>query len=418
MAMSAVTPPFFTDPLYLAYREIKADRKETVYAYMNERLVTVTNVESFSKEQDSLAEKLRQLTSRSVEKPITLHKIRKAIYATDFFKKNFPLVMMEFFCREKIEYFPRGIQVLMKENDINDAFRNIAELKSIFDKVERELKGSLRFKCRGLFAVARFYIVKLLDLPDCSTYTACHEEFKGLLASLHDDKISFVKEVGHADYVALLTSIQMFMEKQVREDRWCEYDHEMGRLTGGKPLERDPRVIGILANIDKVKRDYIQRAADNIVRKVYSEDASENFNKSFIEGVVDKYHADMCVLMARLNSDVKKISGEEKCVCNKRMYDVWNYLSSDSPYEDGQKIYVFCCKLAREKQLIEQGAASLKGKEKIRLMRQAKERVQVSYQEKSKGEPVEHDWCQILMESVFEKLVSEYGVLVTAELQE
>ncbi|GAA4649884.1 hypothetical protein GCM10023116_21650 [Kistimonas scapharcae] len=80
--------------------------------------------------------------------------------------------------------------------------------------------------------------------------------------------------------------------------------------------------------------------------------------------------------------------------------------------------YYFASQMAAEKQAVENTAASLKGEEKIRLMRQAKERVQTYPQDETRRENVESDWCQIIIESVFEKLVSEYGAFEMAELTE
>ncbi|GAA4650047.1 hypothetical protein GCM10023116_23300 [Kistimonas scapharcae] len=341
MAMSAVNPPFFTDPLYLAYREIKADRKDTVYAYMYDRLVKVTHVEDYSEEQDILSEKLLKLTSRSVEKPITLHNIRKAIYSTDYFKKYFPIVMMEFFRRESIELFPDDIKMLMIKNNIKSAPKNRGEVQSIFVRFEGASKNQSKDACRELFTIGRFYILKLMDLPEHCTYTPCYEEYKMLFSSFHTDTANTGWGGCNEEYLGLLSSIKDFMEQKVRVDRWCEYDYRKDRLTGKKEIDDDPFVIRILANIGRVKNGFIQAAADTLVRKVCSEDRSTGFSRCYLDGVVNQYHADICTLMYRVTREIRTASGEIRVFCRKEMELLWNYLSSDYPYDDGRVAYYF-----------------------------------------------------------------------------
>ena len=175
--------------------------------------------------------------------------------------------------------------------------------------------------------------------------------------------------------------------------------------------------MAVNADIEKVKRGFIKEVADRLVCDAYSTSQSTKFQRAHLEGEVNKYHAKICSLMSNFAPRVRIVSGEIRVVCEKSINAVWRYFSSyDVPNADSQQVYKFACQMIAEKEAIEKEVASLKGEEKMRLMHQAKEKIQVCLEEKIKQEHLESGWWRLMMEAVFEKLVSQYGELKTAEL--
>ena len=219
MATSAASNrQFFSHPLYLAYQEVKADKRDTIYAYMNNRLVKVISETDFSKEQDALSDMIHQWTSCTLSKPITLHDVRKCIYSTEDFKKSFPLIMLSIFGPKDIGCFPAEVQQFMKENKIKRGLEGRGDLQNLFAQFEQYRDYRFKEKCRQIFTIARFYIIKLMDLPESCSYAQCYEEYRMLFAAFHSDRATFERTSEHEEYVGLLSSIKNFFG----ENSWRE----------------------------------------------------------------------------------------------------------------------------------------------------------------------------------------------------